>query len=97
MALTTQQLSQVAAYWANQNFVSANQTANFAMDHLVAGAQSIDSAFDTTINAAQAAGYGPQTIINAINANLPAPFSTATLQQKINMACDVLLKRAGLI
>jgi hypothetical protein len=97
MALTQQQLSDTATYWAEHNFVSGNQTANFAMDHLIAGAQSIDSAFDTTINAAAAAGYGPQTIINAINANLPAPFSTATLQQKINMACNVLMKRAGLI
>jgi len=67
------------------------------MDHLIAAAQNIDNAFDTTINAAQAAGFGPQTLINALNANLPAPFSTATNQQKINMACNVLLKRAGLI
>jgi hypothetical protein len=97
MALNTAQLNEVANYWAQQNFVAAGITANFAHDHLVAGAQSIDNAFDTTINQAQAAGYGPQTVINAINANLPAPFSTATMQQKINMACTVLLKRAGLI
>jgi 6-phosphogluconate dehydrogenase (decarboxylating) len=95
--LSTQQLRDVAAYWANHNFVGGNVTANFAIDHIQAAAQSIDNAFDTTINQAQSAGYGPQTVINAINANIPAPFSTASLQQKINLACNVLEKRAGLI
>jgi hypothetical protein len=95
--LTTQQLRDVAAYWASHNFVNQNTTASFGVDDIQAAAQSIDNAFDTTINQAQGAGYGPMTIINGINANLPAPFSTASLQQKINLACNVLEKRAGLI
>jgi hypothetical protein len=95
--LTAQQLRDVATFWVNHNFVSGNATANFAVDHIQSAAQSIDNAFDTTINQAQTAGYGPMTIINAFNANLPAPFSTAPMQQKINLACNVLEKRAGLI
>jgi len=95
--LTTQQLRDVAAYWANHNFVGGNITANFSIDHIQNAAASIDQALDTTINQAQNAGYGPMTILNGINANIPAPFSTANLQQKINLACNVLEKRAGLI
>jgi len=95
--LTAQQLRDVAAYWADHNFVGQKVTATFSVDHIVAAAQSIDDAFDTTINQAQAAGFGPQKIINAINSNLPSPFSSASLQQKINLACNVLEKRAGLI
>jgi hypothetical protein len=97
MALTTAQLRSVAEYWCNQNFVASNVTAIYNTDHVQAAAQSIDQAFDTTINAAQSAGFGNMTIIQGINANIPAPFSGATLQFKINLACGVLLKRAGLI
>jgi hypothetical protein len=97
MALTNAQLQDVAAYWANHNFVSANVTANYHIGDLIAAAQSIDQAFDTTINAAQSAGFGNMTIIQGINANIPAPFNAASLQWKINLACNVLQKRAGLI
>lgn len=97
MALNATQLQQVASYWANHNFVSSNVTANYGTNDIVAAAQSIDQAFDTTINAAQTAGFGNMTLIQGINANIPAPFNGASLQQKINLACNVLEKRAGLI
>jgi hypothetical protein len=97
MALSVAQLDQVAAYWADHNFVAAGVTANFAINDIHAAAASIDQAFDTTINTAQSAGFGNMTIIQGINANIPAPFNTANLQQKINLACNVLEKRAGLI
>lgn len=57
----------------------------------------LDSALDTTINAAVTAGFGADTIINGLAAQLTAPVSGWTAQQKYVLLCFVLLKRAGLI
>jgi hypothetical protein len=69
----------------------------YNLDDIQAAAASIDQAFDTTINQAQASGFGTFTISQTIGANIPAPFSGATAQQKLDLGCYVLLKRAGLI
>jgi 6-phosphogluconate dehydrogenase (decarboxylating) len=97
MALTAQQKRDASAYWVNQNFVFKQILANYSLDDIQAAATSIDNAFDTTINQAQTAGFGNMTVIQAINANIPAPFNGASLQQKIELACHVLMKRAGII
>lgn len=97
MALTTQQLQQVGAFWANINFVVANVTANFSLADLQAAAQALDNAFDTTLNAAVAAVGGTTTVIAGLNAIIPAPFSGATAQQKTLLCCYVLMKRVGII
>lgn len=57
----------------------------------------LDAALDTTINAAVTAGFGADTVINALAAQLAAPVSGWTAQQKYVLLCFVLLKRAGLI
>ena len=57
----------------------------------------LDAALDTTINAAQAGGFGSQTVINALAAQLSAPVSSWTAQQKYVLLMFVLAKRAGLL
>lgn len=96
MALTTQQKTQVAAYWANIAFTQA-VTANFALDDIAAAAGAIDSAFDTTLTAAVAAVGGGTTVINGLASVIPAPFNGASTAQKTLLACHVLMKRAGII
>jgi hypothetical protein len=96
MALSNTQTLATAAYWANQAF-SATVTANFSLTDIQAAAAAIDNAFDTTLNAAVAAVGGTTTVINGLAAVIPAPFSTATAQQKTLLACHVLMKRAGII
>lgn len=97
MALTTQQKRDVAAFWANVNFVVAGAVANYSLDDLSAAAGAIDNAFDTTLSAAVTAVGGATTVINGLAAVIPAPFSGATVQQKTLLACYVLMKRAGII
>lgn len=57
----------------------------------------LDAALDTTLNAAVAAGLGGDTVINALAAQLTAPVSGWTAQQKYCLLVFVLLKRAGLL
>src|SRR5512139_3872769 len=97
MALTTQQLRDTSAFWADVNFVKVSITANFSLADIQAAAQAIDNAFDTTLNAAVTAVGGTNTIIQALAASIPLPFKNATVQQKTLLACYVLMKRAGLI
>ena len=96
MALTTQQQTQVAAYWANVAFTQS-VCAIYSLADIQAAAAAIDNAFDTTLNAAVTAVGGTTTVINGLAAIIPAPFSGATAQQKTLLACHVLMKRAGLI
>jgi hypothetical protein len=96
MALTIQQKAQVAAYWANLAF-SQSVVANFNTDDIAAAATAIDNAFDATLNQAVAAVGGTTTVIQGLASVIPAPFNTATAQQKTLLACYVLMKREGLI
>lgn len=97
MPLTTQQLRDTSAHWANINFVQSSITARFSLDQIQAAAQAIDNAFDATLNSAVAAVGGTTTVANGMNAIIPAPFSGATVQQKTLLVCYVLMKRAGII
>lgn len=96
-ALTAAQQQACAAYWANINFVQAQVTAVYSTADIAAAAAALDNAFDTTLNAAVAAVGGSTTVINGLNAIIPAPFSTATAQQKTLLCCYVLMKRVGII
>ena len=95
MALTNQQTRFIAAYWSNLAF--KNAVANFSTDQIQAAAAAIDSAFDTTLSAAVTAVGGSTTVINGLAQIIPAPFSSATAQQKTLLACHVLMKRANII
>jgi len=96
--LTPSDYAQIAAYWANQNFVQPGVTANFATDQLANAASTIDAAFDTTLNAAIATlGTSTLTLAAALNQIIPAPFSGATAQQKSLLVSYVLMRRAGII
>jgi len=95
--LTPQQVRDTSAFWANKWFVGANSLANFSIDDINAAVTQIDNAFDTTLNAAVSAGHGAQTIVQALNSVIPAPFSSATTQQKAELVCFAIMKRYGLI
>ena len=95
--LTAQQVRDTSTFWANKWFVGLNSLANFSIDDISAAITQIDNAFDTTINAAASAGHGTQTIVQALNSVIPAPFSTATAQQKAELVCFAISKRYGLI
>jgi hypothetical protein len=95
--LTTQQVQQISAFWANKWFVTTALTAVYSTDDLNAAISAIDSAFDTTLNAAVSAGHGAQTIVQALNSVIPAPVSGATAQQKAELVCFAIMKRYGLI
>ncbi len=97
MALTAQQNRDTAAYWANICFVAAQITATYSLDQIQTAVTTIDNAFDTTLNTAVAAGHGAETVIQALASVIPAPFSSATVQQKTLLACYVLMKRAGIL
>ena len=43
--LTTQQVAQTAAYWALQNFVVPNVTANYSLDQIKTAVSAVDAAF----------------------------------------------------
>ncbi len=95
--LTTQQIRDSSAYWADKWFVAANAVAVYSLDDLNAAISAIDAAFDTTLNAAVTAGHGTQTIVQALNSVIPAPVSGATAQQKAELVCYAIMKRFGLI
>ncbi len=97
MALTQQQQREVSAYWAQINFVAASVRADFSISDLALAVAAIDMAFDTTLNAAVAAGHGSQTVAQALSSVIPAPFSSATVQQKTLLVAYVAMKRAGII
>jgi hypothetical protein len=90
----TQQLA-CAQYAGQQLFAGA--CATFNVGDIEATVAALDAAFDTTLNTAVSAGFGSDTVINALAAQIPAPFSGATVQQKTLVCCYVLMKRAGLI
>lgn len=95
MPLTTAQNRDAAAQVANKIFSTV--TANFALDNIQAAITAVDNALDSTLNQAVAAVGGTTTVANGMAAVIPAPFSTATAQQKTLLVCFVLMKRAGLI
>lgn len=97
MALTAAQLHAVSQFWSQQQFVMASVTANFSTADLQAAAQAVDNALDATLNQAVAIVGGTTTVAAGLNAIIPAPFSTATVQQKTILVCYVLMKRAGII
>lgn len=72
-------------------------TINADWSQVQANVQALDNALDTTLNAAVSAGFGADTIIQALAAQLTAPVSGWTAQQKYMLLCFVLLKRAGLL
>lgn len=57
----------------------------------------LDAAFDTTLVTAATQQPSTDTIVQYLAAQIPAPASGGTAQQKTILACYVLLKRAGLI
>lgn len=95
MPLTTAQNRDAAAQVANKIF--ATVTANFALDQIQAAITAVDNALDSTLNQAVTAVGGTTTVANGMAQVIPAPFSTATAQQKTLLVCYVLMKRAGLI
>src|SRR6476660_402760 len=97
MALTTQQIRDASAFWANKWFVAANAVAVYSVDDLNAAISAIDAAFDTTLNNAVTAGHGAQTLVQALNSVIPAPVSGATTQQKAELVCYAVMKRFGII
>lgn len=97
MALTTTQKQSIAAYWALQNFVAPNVTANFNTADLAAAVTAVDNALDATLNQAVAAVGGTTTVAAGMAAVIPAPFNTATAAQKALLVCYVIMKRSNLI
>jgi hypothetical protein len=95
--LNASQVQQVASLWAVENFVRPQVTANFSVADISAAASALDAAFDTALSAAVTAVGGATTVINGLAAIIPAPFSSATVQQKTLLCCYVLMKRAGII
>jgi hypothetical protein len=95
--LSSSQVRDTSAYWANKWFVSTVNTAIYSIDDLNAAISAIDSAFDMTLNAAVSAGHGTQTVAQALNSVIPAPVSGATNQQKAELVCFAIMKRYGLI
>lgn len=103
--LTTGQATDAAAASANHffgNFVrslggGAKATATVNLADLLVAVQALDNALDTTLNAAVTAGFGAQTIINALAAQLVAPVSGLTAQQKTIILVYTLMKRVGLV
>jgi hypothetical protein len=95
--LSAAQQQQVATLWANEHFVAPNAIAVFTTTDIIAAVQALDNAFDTTLNAAVTAVGGTLSIIQGLNAAIPAPFSSASVQAKTTLCTDVLMARAGLI
>jgi hypothetical protein len=95
--LTGAQQSQVAAYWANINFVQAQVTANYNTADITAAVAAIDAAFDTTLNDAVMAVGGGTTIANGLSSQITASMPAATVEQQTLLVSYVLMKRAGII
>lgn len=70
---------------------------NADWNQIQSNVQALDNALDTTLNSAVSSGFGTDTIIQALAAQLTAPVSGWTAQQKYMLLCFVLLKRAGLL
>ena len=95
MSLTAPQNRDAAAKVASKIFNGA--VAKFNLDDLQAAITAVDNALDATLNQAVTAVGGTTTVANGMAQVIPAPFSTATAQQKTLLVCYVLMKRAGLI
>jgi hypothetical protein len=103
--LTTAQVQACAAQVAGHIFGGsaaalagvASATASVNWTDLQNAVSALDGALDTTLNTAVSAGLGADTVIQALAAQIPAPVSGGTTQQKTILLCYVLLKRAGLI
>ena len=96
-ALTSQQQQQCAAYWALQNFVIPNVTANYSLTQIQSAVAAVDAAFDTTLSAAVAAVGGNTTIVNGLSSQITASMPGASVSQQTLLVCYVLMKRAGII
>lgn len=94
MALTPDQIGEVAVYFIEQVFVAKNVTANLGTVDIKNAVQALDNAFDTTLATAAAAVGGGTTIINGLASVLPAALNG---QQKTFVAVYVLMKRANLL
>jgi hypothetical protein len=103
--LTATQVADCAAQAANHLFSgrppsiggAALASINANWTQIQTNASALDAALDTTINAAATAGFGADSVINALAAQLTAPISGWTAQQKTILLCFVLMKRVGLI
>lgn len=72
-------------------------TASINWADLQNAVSALDAAFDTTLATAGTQVPTTDTILQYLAAQIPAPASAGTTQQKTVLACLVLLKRAGLI
>lgn len=98
MALTTPQNRDAAAQVASKIFdQTVANVAKFNLADLQAAVTAVDNALDATLNQAVTAVGGTTTVANGMAQVIPAPFSTATAQQKTLLVCYVLMKRTGLI
>jgi hypothetical protein len=95
--LTSAQVAQTAQFWALQNFVTPNVTANFSLTQIQSAVSAVDAAFDTTLNAAVVAVGGTTTIVNGLSAQITTSMPGASAQQQTLLCCYVLMKRAGII
>jgi hypothetical protein len=97
MSLTTQQIIDTAANFANAAFVQPGVTASLPLDQIQGAAQAVDAFFDTTLNNAVAEVGGGFTVSDGLGASMVGPISTAPSQLKTLLACCVLMKRNGVI
>lgn len=95
--LSTVQVAQTAAAWANAVFVIPNVTAHASLGNIQTAISSVDAAFDTTLSAAVAAVGGATTVANGLSAQITASLPQATIAQQTLLVCYVLMKRAGII
>jgi hypothetical protein len=95
MALTSPQNRDAAAQIASKIFNGA--VANFNLADLQSAVTAVDNALDSTLNQAVAVVGGATTVASAMAQIIPAPFSSATAQQKSLLVCYVIMKRAGII
>ena len=95
--LSATQVSQTAAFWALNNFVTPNVTANFNLTQIQAAVSAVDAAFDTTLSAAVTAVGGSTTIVNGLSGQITGSMPGASTTQQTLLVCYVLMKRAGII
>lgn len=75
----------------------ANSVAHFNTADALAAVQAVDAALDATLTQAVTAAGGGTTVINALAAQLPAPWSTGSVAEKVMIAVVVFEGRGGLI
>ena len=105
MALTAAQIADCAAGVASHLFGGqarlmggvSQVTCTVNWTDLQNAVAALDAAFDTTLATAATQQPSTDTIVQYLAAQIPAPASGGTAQQKTILACYVLLKRAGLI